>query len=304
VRVIVRLSARVLARSIALGVIAAPAISGISAANIVVNEVKPSEADHRISRFDDPNLVIFDTECTSDARLVVFLPGTRGRPKNVERLLKVVASQGYLVIGLTYDNVPAVVQVCSRNPAPTCSGAFRERRVFGTNATKVVDNPPEESIVNRLTRLLAYLDAHDPSRRWNSYLGESGPKWDRVVVSGLSQGAGMAAFIAKREPVARVVLFSSPWDFHGPSRTPAPWLFETSETSPDRWFAEYHRRENTAALIANAYVALRIPQDHIRVFDLDVPAENKEDRENPYHTSTTRNPGYVDQWKFLFGHSP
>jgi len=39
------------------------------------------------------------------------------------------------------------------------------------------------------------------------------PKWGRIVLAGQSQGAGMAAFIAKRQAAARVILFSSPWDF-------------------------------------------------------------------------------------------
>jgi hypothetical protein len=32
-------------------------------------------------------------------------------------------------------------------------------------------------------------------------------------LAGQSQGAGMAAFIVKRQAAARVILFSSPWDF-------------------------------------------------------------------------------------------
>jgi hypothetical protein len=41
----------------------------------------------------------------------------------------------------------------------------------------------------------------------------------------------------------------------------------------ERRFAEYHRRENTASLIAQAYAALQIPADHIRMFDLDLPSD-------------------------------
>jgi hypothetical protein len=73
--------------------------------------------------------------------------------------------------------------------------------------------------------------------------------------------------------VARVVLCSSPWDFSAVSRTVAPRLVEPSVTGAERWFAEYHRRENTAALIAQAYAAV-IPPAHVQVFDLDLPAQS------------------------------
>ncbi len=50
-------------------------------------------------------------------------------------------------------------------------------------------------------------------RRSDQPLENGAPKWGRIVLAGQSQGAGMAAFIAKRQAAARVILFSSPWDF-------------------------------------------------------------------------------------------
>ena len=124
-----------------------------------------------------------------------------------------------------------------------------------------------------------------------------------MVVSGLSQGAGMAALIAKDHEVMRVVLFSSPWDWTGPARTPAPWLSNRSATPPDRWFAEYHRREHTAVALQRAYAALHIPPDHIRVFDRDIPdrfaAATRSP--NPYHGLTVRDPAYEADWRAMFG---
>lgn len=282
------------------------ALNGVCAARVlVVQKIKPSEADPRISRFNDANYVVRDEESTAQQELVVFFPGTRGKPERSAQLLRIVASQGYRVIGLTYNDVPAIVQVCPYDPSPSCSAAVRERRVFGIDATNAVENTPAESIVQRLVRLLEYLDQNDPRRQWRSYLSGEEPEWNRIVVSGLSQGAGMAAYIAKHRSVARVVLFSSPWDYQRQrSRVLAPWLFELSATPPERWFAAYHRRENTAALLAKAYAALRIPTDHIRVFDLDLPMGMNAENENPYHGSTIKNLGYINDWKFLFGQSP
>jgi hypothetical protein len=197
-----------------------------------------------------------------------------------------------------------VVQVCPRDPDPGCSGNFRRRRVFGGNAGSPVENTQAETIVNRLISLLLYLQDHDAAGQWDGYLIDGEPNWSRIVVSGLSQGAGMAAYIAKHKSVARVVLFSSPWDFQRSSQRLAPWLTDPSATPSERWFAEFHRRENTAALIARAYQALQIPKDHIRIFDLDLPKDMKFKSDNPYHGSTVRVPAYAPEWEFLFGRSP
>jgi predicted esterase len=268
----------------------------------IVYQIKPSATDLSIERFDDPHYIVFASSPGASAQLVLFMPGTGGKPANAAGLLSVVAEQGYRVIGLEYDNDPAVVQVCAHNRFSSCSSDFRRKRIFGEGAS-VIDNPRAESIVNRLVKLLEYLEMQHPGNGWSNYLAGAAPKWDRIVVSGMSQGAGMAAYIAKREQVARVVLFSSPWDFYG-HEVLAPWLSSPSVTPPERWFAEYHKRENTAALIARAYVALQIPRENIRVFGLPLPSVIQGAPTNPFHLSTIRVPAYAPDWRFLFGHSP
>jgi hypothetical protein len=118
----------------------------------------------------------------------------------------------------------------------------------------------------------------------------------------------MAAFIAKQHVLARVILFSSPWDFvtsPGNGRQLAPWIALPSLTPPDRWYGGYHARENMAALLAKSYAELRIPPDHIRVFDLDLPpARQKQGGDNSYHGQGINNPAYAEQRAFFLGRSP
>jgi predicted esterase len=272
----------------------------------VVYVVKPSDTDPEIRHFDEPHYVVLKRSTSAQAQLVVFMPGTGGRPANTMQLLTVIANQGYRVIALEYNDFPAVIEVCPRNPSPDCSGNFRRKRIFGDSIPSIVDNTRAESILNRLVKLLEYLDRQHLEEGWRNYLATDGaPEWSRIVVSGLSQGAGMAAYIAKRQSVARVVLFSSPWDYSASSHRLAPWLIEPSATPPERWFAEYHRRERTAALIAQAYAVLQIPANNIQVFDRDLPLEVGRSRgDNPFHASTTRVLAYAPQWRLLFGESP
>jgi predicted esterase len=295
----------ILALSIACCLLIAFALPRIAqAGNLMTQEILPSDTDPSITHFNAPSVIVFDEEASADSPLVVFLPGTGGKPSNDMRLLRIVAAQGYRVIGLEYNDEPAVLQVCPRLPDPSCPANFRARRIFGGNGTSPVENSQSETIVNRLVKLLGYLQEHEAAQHWDGYLLDGEPNWGRIVVSGLSQGAGMAAYIAKHKLVARVVLFSSPWDFVRASQQLAPWIGEPSATPPDRWFAEYHRRENTAALLARAYKVLQIPADHIRIFDLDLPKDFKTKSDNPYHGSTVRVPGYEPEWQFLFGKFP
>jgi pimeloyl-ACP methyl ester carboxylesterase len=262
--------------------------------------VKPSQLDPQVREFDDNHLVI--PAKRPGAPLVVFMPGTGGKPENVIRLLKVIAEQGYAVIGLEYPNVPAVAQRCPRDPDHNCSADFRRMRLYGEGPSKMVSNTTGDSIQGRLTLLLRRLALEQPRAGWDRYLKGGAPDWARIVVSGHSQGSGMAAYLAKQTPVARVVLFSSPWDFTQPGEVIDPWLSGPSATPLERWYGAYNSREATADALARAYKALAIPPDHIRVFTLDLPlAMARAKGDNPYHSAGLRDPRYEDQWRFLYG---
>ena len=282
------------------GLLAAVLLTHPAAAAVKVYELKPPTGA-LAGDFDAPSYALIDPTKAADAPLVVFLPGTGGRPRNVAALLGVVVGQGYRAIGLEYDDEPAVSQVCPKDPDPDCSERFRQMRVDGTGGSGAVHNPPAEAITARLVALLRRLDADNPGEGWGRYLDGDQPRWSEIVVSGLSQGAGMAAYIAKHHAVRRAVLFSSPWDTTGLDRRPAPWLSGPSATPPERWWAEYHRRELTVGLIRNAYAALRIPPDHVLVFDHEAPAGAAARSPNPNHGMTVKDETYAPQWRILYG---
>ncbi len=276
---------------------------GAAAVPLTVLSVQPSALDPAVRQFDDPSVVVLPDGAKPTTPVVLFLTGTGGKPSYSLDFQKVVAGQGYRVIALTYDDEPAVSQVCPRDPDPACSSDFREMRTWGDGPSKAVSNPVAESIDARLTTLLNALNRRRPGDGWSAFVKDGHPDWSRFVVSGLSQGAGMAAYIAKKHEVARVVLFSSPWDWTGPQRSPAPWLGTPTATPMERWYAEYHARENTAPAIQRAYAVLGIPPDHIRVFNRDLPDRFPQASRspNPFHGMTIRDTGYADDWRAMFG---
>jgi len=276
---------------------------------LVIRRITASSLDPTIRRFDNPHYIVFDSVVGPNAPLLLFLPGTGGRPQNTSEFSNAAARQGYRVIGLEYVDEPAVGQVCPRNPDPDCSEKVRRKRIYAEDVTSIVDDRAEESIVTRLTKLLSALDHDHPAEGWSRYLKDGQLVWSNIAVSGLSQGAGMAAYIAQRTAVSRVVLFSSPWDNYGPRHMLAPWVTRGAGATPaDRWYAAYHRDENTADIIVRAYAALRIPRDHVHVFTLE-PARRA--GPNPFHPSVVANgatpraadgtPAYLDEWRAMLG---
>jgi hypothetical protein len=304
-----------------LGLVPVGVLPGAASAEGTLLRIPPGETDPRITRFAGAdNWVIYNQMASPAAELLVFLPGTsRGRNgasfEYYQQFFQTATDAGYHVIALQYDNNPAVAQICPRQPDPGCAGAFREKRIFGDDVTPVIDDTPEESVVNRLTKLLELLVSRYPKQDWGRYLSNGAPNWGRLVVSGHSQGAGMAAFIAKREAVARVSLLSGPWDYSVPGPVPAPWLTMPSATPMDRWFAIRHAQERETAALAAAYADLEIPPDHIRVLNLPPTAPGGFDqRGDAYHLSVVGDrmtprlpdgrPAYRADWAFLLGHSP
>ena len=279
------------------------AVPSAAADRIIEHRIVPSRIDAGVKQYDEANVALTSATLPADAPLAVFLPGSGGRPENATVMLGTMEQQGYRSIGLEYDDTPSVSQVCPQTPDPACSAEFREMRSYGTGRFSQLTNPVAEAIVPRLVALLKALAAAAPDEGWGGYLDGDQPRWDRIVLSGLSQGAGMAAYIAKTHAVRRVVLFSSPWDVNGRDKRPAPWLSTPTATPMDRWYASYHAREKTVPLIRAAYGALRIPADHVHVLNQDLPPGVNPNAPNPFHGNTVRDTRYAADWRAMFGNA-
>ena len=278
----------------------------------VVYSISPSDADPRVQRFTASNLALFRHDVPRNAPLLVYFSGTGGTPMTGWLFLEAGAKAGYRVIGLEYDNASSVPGICEKKPDETCSDRFRQKRVFGDDVTKDIDDLPAESIVNRLTKLLQYLDEHHRADGWGRYLRKGQPDWSRIAFAGHSQGGGMAAFIAKKKRVARVIVISGAADRVETTKGFAPWVASKSATPMNRWYAAYHAKESRAAALKSAASILRIPAEHVRVLSLEPnPQIARPPNVDVYHgsmvsaQSTPRdsagNPAYAGDWAFMLG---
>ncbi len=265
-------------------------------------EIQPSSIDPNVHDFDTPNVVI-PNATVSRPPMVLFLTYAGSKPTNTTEFLKFIAAQGYQVIGLTYDDTPSAEQLCPSNPDPDCAEAFRRMRVEGPiddgHGKSPVATPINETVAIRLNTLLHNLTLDKPEEGWDYYLDGDRIRWERIIVSGVGQGASMAAYIGKKHDVDRVVLFSPPIDTTGPDNQLVQWLADPSSTPMDRWYAEYHANEPTAALLKSAYATMQIPADHIHVFSQALPSNVH--GTNPFQVTTIRDTRYSADWQSMFG---
>ena len=261
--------------------------------------IHPSETDSTITAADEPHIVVY-SKTGSPGPLFVWMAGTNGRPDNgTKPLFAAAVSLGYRVIGVSYIDQPGISQVClgeALGRDSECSAKVRTKRLMGENVSDLIPDGPQDAVIHRLTALLKYLAKKDPSAGWEVYLDGDAPNWSVITVAGQSQGGGMAAFLAKKFAVDRVVDFSGGWDHSRPGEM-AAWYSAASATQADRFYGTYNAQEPAAEQIAQSYAMLGIPSSH--QFRLDKSSKLKP------HVAGFADPVYRDVWiKMLSRPSP
>jgi hypothetical protein len=136
-----------------------------------------------------------------------------------ERLYQVAALQGYHVIGLTY---PAKGVNCGGVPDSerlSCYGDYMNETVTGenTSTTNKLSKHTQDSLINRLQRVLVWAAREHPNDGWSRYFTQLGIiNWTQIHLAGHSNGSSHASFMGtKFLQVERVSLFSGPNDGAG-----------------------------------------------------------------------------------------
>ncbi|MDO5968355.1 hypothetical protein Q4Q35_00910 [Flavivirga aquimarina] len=265
----------------------------------IVFKIKPSKTDFRIKTADTPHYITYNPSI-NQGKLLLFLAGTYGvATKGPKNLFKTAIEQGYRVINLQYITNISVSRICSGETLTnnsSCAEEFRQKRIYGDNDFSLILDEPQDAIVNRLTKLLIYLSKNDKKGNWEFYLENGHPKWEQIAVSGQSQGGGMAAYIAKKQRVPRVIVFSGGWDYSTTDRKEiANWYYTSSVTPYNCWYGTYHVKEPTATTIEKTYIAMNIPENHVYGLDLAVPDGKKA------HSNGVRNINYKNLWIKMLG---
>ncbi|MDP7006303.1 MAG: hypothetical protein QF718_08860 [Phycisphaerales bacterium] len=198
--------------------------------------------------------VMWNGEKPNSEYLYLFMPGSGQLPEvRSELVLKSTAEVGLRAIGLAYQNEGSVSDKCWTSKDSDCMEKVRMERIYGDDTSDEVECSYDESVVGLLRLLLVELDEQHPEMDWRKWLDESGnPRWENIIVSGHSQGAGNAAFIARDHKVVRVIMYAGPYDRDTTGRVDykeklygeVNWISEEAITPRNRFYAFYHVKDN------------------------------------------------------------
>lgn len=209
---------------------------------IVTTVIDPQKTDPAIDA--GPSHLAATLNAPFSANLIVFLPGTGGTPADYSFFINRAAGFGFPVLGLAYPNATAINTLCATTNDINCFEDTRNEIIDGTPRSAFVSVNRANSIENRLIQALRYLAATQPGLGWDRYYSGNAIRWDRIIISGHSQGAGHAGLIAKRYFTARAVLFAG-MDYSERLNQLAPWMAKPSATPTAATFAMCHTLDMT-----------------------------------------------------------
>jgi hypothetical protein len=244
---------------VALGLLA----PGRSSAGIEVREIDAASTDPAI---DVPGIGLHYVALDSTrpaSHLLLFFPGTTASPAMYATLLRRAAELGHRVIGLSYLNRESVnFDYCPDQLNTGCHKDVRIEILTGEDRSPLLSVTRANSAYYRVVALLRHLDRSYPQEGWSRFLDGEEPRWERLIVSGQSQGGGHAALTAKLHEVARAVLLSA--------TEPAPWTLDPSATPASRYFGLVHMLEPIQPPIIRSWNNLGLPGTLVDV-DQQVP---------------------------------
>lgn len=208
------------------------------AQTVMVDSILPSTTDNTINEFNLRHY-IFRSDGPAKNTLVVFIPGTFRQPNNYLYVMNQIALQGYHVIGLGYKYDPAVNPLCRPTDDVTCHWRARMETIDGTDRHSGVSVNAANSILNRLLKALQFFANRYPTGGWSQYYSGSQLQWNKIIVSGHSQGASLAGIMGKEFAVKRVVMFSV-MDFLDSGNIP-DWVNNTN--NHEKFYAFFHPKD-------------------------------------------------------------
>lgn len=225
-------------------------ILSVLAVNVVFTQrqtffVNPQLTDPQIDLALASHYLARNSGAPQRGQLMVFFPGTGGTPFNYRSFTNVAADIGFHALGLTYVNDQAVNEICGPTANLDCYGNVRLEIVDGTDRSALVTVNRQNSIENRLIKLLLHMQQTDAAGNWSQYLEANNQiRWDRIVVAGHSQGGGHAGIIGKNKRVVRVIMFAA-MDFSGIRNSPANWILAPGVTPNADFYGFSHQQDES-----------------------------------------------------------
>jgi hypothetical protein len=182
-----------------------------SSSNVIVTKeywVYPSTTDPAITSYNATNFVSVQTGGVLKNLLFVNIPGTNRTPSQCKVITQKAVAMGYHGISLTYPNQTAGNPLCGPTGDTTCHERLRREVIDGVDRHPSIAITPTNSIINRLTKLLIYMNRQQPAQGWGQYIVNGQINWSKVIIGGHSQGGALAGVIGRFYPAKRILMFS------------------------------------------------------------------------------------------------
>lgn len=204
--------------------------------------VQANQTDLNYSSNEQSHYVVRNTKIHLN-KLLLFIGGSYSIPKDYNFVCEHSASIGLDVISLSYPNIVATAPL-GASLDPFIFDNYRQELCFGTPLSNVVSVDTLNSIQVRAIKLIQYLNATYPDQNWGQYLtAQNTLLWNKIIVSGHSQGSGHACYLGKKNLVDRVVMFSGPNDYSTNFNAPANWLIQNGQTPLSKHYSLLHTQD-------------------------------------------------------------
>lgn len=210
----------------------------VASAQLTQLTISPQDTDPAISTATDPYYVFLGSQRPAGGVVTAFihLPGTYGVPANSLEILRTAAEGGLLALGLSYPNPISMVELCAREQTSahvgtaSCEYKARYEILTGQDTSPLISVTPANSIFNRVDKALAYLARTRPAQEgWAQLLlNATTARWDRITISGHSQGGGHAMLISQLRATASALAFGAPGDGGN-------WMAIPGTQTPPHW---------------------------------------------------------------------
>lgn len=209
--------------------------ASVSSEAVVLREygIAPKTTDAAITTALNNHYVAVQEGAVRKNILYVFLPGTYRTPGGCRATTRKAANMGYHGIALMYDNLVAGNPLCRATGDITCHRRARLEVIDGVDRHPGVNVNTANSLINRLYKLLVYLNTTYPAQEWGQYIQNGAPRWDKIIIAGHSQGGAVAGVLGKFYPVKKVIMFSM-IDFLNNGQIP-DW--ETLPANKEKYYA-------------------------------------------------------------------
>ncbi len=201
---------------------------------------EPKDLDPLADEWLDTEYAYIDTRVPPAGRLVVYLVGADGKPKNGEAMMQYIAAQGFHVLAPAYANDYGISKDCASDDAD-CKANKRLEAFDGVDRSPHIVVKPADSIETRVVALLREVDKQHAGGDWSFFLSGDQPRWNAIVVMGHSHGASTAAIIGKVRKLERAISLSGPFDNN--NNLPDAWLSWPPKTRADRFYGFSHTLE-------------------------------------------------------------